>query len=57
MPNPPRMLTSAGTEVAIVAIVAVGLALGGFQVGRRSVDAAVLSARLMETRADLPIPF
>jgi hypothetical protein len=39
-------------QIVIVGIVATGLAIGGFQMGRRSVDAAALSMRAAESRAD-----
>jgi hypothetical protein len=48
------MLIGTRTQIAIVGIVAAGLAVGGFQMGRRSVDAAALSMRAAETRADSP---
>jgi hypothetical protein len=48
------MLIGTRTQIAIVGIVAAGLAIGGFQVGRQSVDAAALSMRAAETRADAP---
>lgn len=54
MPNPPGMQIGTRTQIVIVGIVAAGLAIGGFQIGRRSVDAAALSIRAAETRADSP---
>jgi hypothetical protein len=54
MRNPPRMQIGTRRQIAIVGIVAAGLAVGGFQVGRQSVDAAALSMRAAETRADAP---
>jgi len=48
------MQSGTRTQIAIVGIVAAGLAVGGFQMGRQSVDAAALSVRAAETRADSP---
>jgi hypothetical protein len=56
MPNPPRMLLGTRMQMAIVGIVAAGLAVGGFQTGRRSVNAAALNERTAETRTDAPSP-
>ncbi len=43
MSDPPGMLTGARIRVVILGLLAAGFALGGFQAGRRSVDAAALS--------------
>ena len=52
MSDPPGMPTGPGIQLAILGLLAVGLAIGGFQVGRRSVDAAALSKPAAETRVD-----
>jgi hypothetical protein len=54
MSDPPRMLTRPRIQVAILGLLAAGFALGGFQVGRRSVDAAALNKHIAETRAESP---
>ena len=40
MSHPPGMLTGPRIRLAILGLLAAGFAVGGFQVGRRSVDAA-----------------
>lgn len=54
MSDPPRMLTGLRIQLAIIGLLAAGFAVGGFQVGRRSVDAAALSKQTGETRVDSP---
>lgn len=46
------MLTFTRTQAVVIGIVSVGVAIGGFQVGRSSVDAAALSKQMAETRVD-----
>jgi hypothetical protein len=43
MHNPPRLFISPRTQGIAVGLIAIALALGGFQAGRRSVDAAALA--------------
>jgi hypothetical protein len=51
MPNPPGTQIGTRRQIVIVGIVA---AVGGFQVGRQSVDAAGLSKHMAETQVDPP---
>jgi hypothetical protein len=46
MPNPPRRLISPRSQGIVLGLVAIALALVGFQAGRRSVDGAVLAKTL-----------
>jgi hypothetical protein len=46
MHNPPRLLISPRSPGIVLGLLAVALALGGFQAGRRSVDAAALAKTL-----------
>lgn len=52
--DPPGMLTGPRIQLAILGLVAAGFAVGGFQAGRRSVDAAAFSRHTGETRVDSP---
>jgi hypothetical protein len=54
MRNPPKMLPGTRTKTVIIGLAAVGLAVGGFQIGRRSVDVAGLSKHTAETQVDSP---
>jgi hypothetical protein len=54
MRNPPKMLPGTRTQAVIIGLAAAGLAIGGFQMGRRSVDAATWSKHTAEMRAELP---
>lgn len=54
MSDPPRMLTGPRIQVVILGLLAAGFAVGGFQVGRQSVNAAAFSKRITGTRADTP---
>jgi hypothetical protein len=42
MPNPPTPLISKRVQIGIVGLVAAGLAIGGFEAGRKTVDAAAV---------------
>ncbi len=57
MSDPPRMLTGPRIQVVIIGLLTVGFVVGGFQVGRHSVDAVALSKRAAETSVDSPTPF
>ena len=48
------MLTGPRIQVAILGLLAAGFVVGGFQVGRRSVDAAAWSKNTAATRVDSP---
>jgi hypothetical protein len=50
------MLTYTRRHAAIIGVVLAGFAVGGFQVGRQSVDAAAWSKNTAETRVDSPNP-
>jgi hypothetical protein len=43
MHNPPRLLISPRSQAIVLGLIAIALALGGFQAGRRSVDAAAVA--------------
>jgi hypothetical protein len=43
MHNPPRLLISPRSQGIVLGLIAIALALGGFQAGRRSVDAAAVA--------------
>jgi len=42
MPGPPTLLISTRTQIGIITLLAAGLAIGGFEAGRKSVDAALV---------------
>jgi hypothetical protein len=50
------MLTGLRTQLAILGLLAAGFAIGGFQAGRSSVDAAALNKDIGETRVESPNP-
>jgi hypothetical protein len=54
MSDSPRMLIGPRIQLVILGLLAAGLAVGGFHVGRQSVDAAALSKHTAETRVESP---
>jgi hypothetical protein len=56
MADSPKMPTYARTQVVIIGLLAAGFVVGGFQVGRYSVDAAALSKHHPDARVDSPTP-
>jgi hypothetical protein len=53
MPDPPRVLTGARTHAVIIGAAAIVLAIGGFEAGRKTVDAAAV-AKSMATKPAQP---
>jgi hypothetical protein len=43
MPGLPTLLTSKSVQIGIISVVAVGLAIGGFEAGRKSIDAVAVA--------------
>jgi hypothetical protein len=55
MPRPPTLLISNRVQIGIVGLVAAVLAIGGFEAGRKTVDAAAVANREGKAKATAPV--